>query len=276
MTFSTGYNHRLIADRLLCRADDLRDIPISDLTGKEHKNVMRDIRDMIVRFEEHNSAGSDLSRPQEADSNLNWHCETEHYIDAQGKAREMYRLDKNTTVCLVSGYDPVPRMRIIQRLDSLENGSIPAPQAVSYLDAKIKIGQAAREWLRMSDTSSIRMLESIAISEGVSPTFLPKYVDETLTRSLTDLLKDHGATISRNVAYAVMDEIGLTEMMSRTSTKGKNGVSRFRSLTKAGLEYGRNETSPENPRQTQVQLFVDRFPVLLDRVMAHLSKGGAA
>ena len=27
MTYSTGYNHRLIADRLLCRADDLRDIP---------------------------------------------------------------------------------------------------------------------------------------------------------------------------------------------------------------------------------------------------------
>ena len=42
--------------------------------------MMRDIRSMIKRME--------------AAPSLDWHCETETYIDAQGKARQMYRLDR--------------------------------------------------------------------------------------------------------------------------------------------------------------------------------------
>ena len=79
---------------------------IAELTGKQHAHIMRDIRAMIERLE--------------ADPNLDWHCETEAYLDEQGKVREMYRLDKDTTMCLVTGYDPIPRMRIIHRWQELE------------------------------------------------------------------------------------------------------------------------------------------------------------
>jgi Rha family phage regulatory protein len=86
---------------------------IAELTGKLHKNVMRDIRSMIERFEAHNSESSNLSR-------LTWNCSAEHYKDEQGKDREYYRLDRDTTYCLVAGYDPVARMRIIKRWQELE------------------------------------------------------------------------------------------------------------------------------------------------------------
>ena len=95
---------------------------LAELTGKQHSNVMRDIRNMIDSFE--------------ADSNLNWHCESDSYIDSQGKVREMYRLDKNTTLCLVSGYEPVLRMRIIQRLDDLDQGKLSTP-SINYDAAKV-------------------------------------------------------------------------------------------------------------------------------------------
>jgi len=41
-------------------------------------------------------------------------------------------------------------------------------------------------------------------------------------------------------------------------------------LTEEGLQYGRNETSPNNPRETQPLFFVNRFPELLTRLEAHL------
>ena len=81
---------------------------VADLTGKRHADVMRDIRVMTERLE--------------ADANLRWHCETETYVDAQGKLRECYRMDRDTTLTLVTGYDPVARMRVIQRWQDLEQG----------------------------------------------------------------------------------------------------------------------------------------------------------
>lgn len=80
---------------------------IAELTGKQHAHVMRDIRAMIDRLS--------------ADPNLDWRCEAETYPDEQGKSREMYRMDKDTTLTLVSGYDAVLRFRIIKRWQELES-----------------------------------------------------------------------------------------------------------------------------------------------------------
>lgn len=91
---------------------------IAELTGKRHADVMRDIRVMAERLK--------------ADADLRWHCETETYMDEQGKPREMYRLDKDTTLTLVAGYDAVLRFRIIKRWQELETAqqtALPPPKA---------------------------------------------------------------------------------------------------------------------------------------------------
>jgi len=98
---------------------------IADLTGKQHAHIMRDIRAIIDRLK--------------ADPNLDWHCETETYSDEQGKSREMYRMDKDTTLTLVSGYDAVLRFRIIKRWQELE---ATPPQT---FDLATMTGQALRE-----------------------------------------------------------------------------------------------------------------------------------
>ncbi len=84
---------------------------VAELTRKRHSDVMRDIRNMIDRIS--------------ADADLRWHCETVTYTDEQGKPREMYRLDKDTTLTLVSGYDAVLRFRIIKRWQELEAAKEP-------------------------------------------------------------------------------------------------------------------------------------------------------
>jgi prophage antirepressor-like protein len=139
------------------------------------------------------------------------------------------------------------------------------------LEAKLRIGQAAIEWLRMSDTSKIRLLSDIAASENVPTPFLPSYVHEGLTRSLTALLREHGSKLSAIAANLALTDAGVLEELDRPSSKG--GTKKFRSLTDKGLQYGRNETSPKNVRETQPMYYAAKFPELLAIIERH-AKGG--
>lgn len=80
-------------------------IEIAKLTGKTHKNILRDVRAMTKSL---------------TGSNLSWFCESASYTDKKGESREMYLLDKDTTLTLLSGYDVVARHKIIQRWTQLE------------------------------------------------------------------------------------------------------------------------------------------------------------
>ncbi|PQJ96166.1 phage antirepressor N-terminal domain-containing protein [Chromatium okenii] len=134
----------------------------------------------------------------------------------------------------------------------------------------IYIAEAAARMLRMSDTSKIRMLTKIAESEHISPAFLPDYVDEPLVRAITPLLKEIEHPLGHRVAKIVnpaLEAMGILEHLSRKSTG--NTIKWFWSLTEEGLQYGRNETSPNNPRETQPLFFVERFPELLKRLEAY-------
>lgn len=94
---------------------------IADLTGKEHKIVMRDIRNLIDQLGENNGYIFVLVE----------------YTDAKGEKRPMYELDKKSCLLLASGYNVVLRSKIIDRweeLEAKERRNVPAlPQ--TYLEA---------------------------------------------------------------------------------------------------------------------------------------------
>lgn len=94
---------------------------IADLTGKEHKIVMRDIRNLIEQLGENNGYIFVLVE----------------YTDAKGEKRPMYELDKKSCLLLASGYNVVLRSKIIDRweeLESKERRNVPVlPQ--TYLEA---------------------------------------------------------------------------------------------------------------------------------------------
>lgn len=75
-------------------------LEIAELTGKEHKNVMADIRRMLVEIQ---------SAEKLAD-----------YRDGLGRTQPCLMLDKEETICLVSGYSAQLRIRIIRRWQELE------------------------------------------------------------------------------------------------------------------------------------------------------------
>lgn len=79
-------------------------VEIAELTGKEHRNVLRDIRNMA---EELNALKTEL-------------VGEEVYKDAKGESRVMYRLDRKHTFILVAGYSAHLRAKCYDRIQALE------------------------------------------------------------------------------------------------------------------------------------------------------------
>jgi phage regulator Rha-like protein len=82
---------------------------IAELTGKNHADVMRDIRNMLEKLE--------VSQSKFAST----------YQDAQNKTRECFNLDRYHTEILVTGYDVKRRAAVIKRWYDLETSqALPA------------------------------------------------------------------------------------------------------------------------------------------------------
>ena len=97
---------------------------IAELTGKEHKNVLADIRKMLVEIQ---------SAEKPAD-----------YKDGRGRTQPCLLLTKEETLCLVAGYSAALRMAIIKRWQELESQQGPQiPQ--TYAAALLEAGRLALE-----------------------------------------------------------------------------------------------------------------------------------
>lgn len=108
---------------------------IAELTGKQHAHVMRDIRKMLEAL------GKDVSSFGSI------------FKDAYGRDQQEYRLDRELTLTLVSGYDIPLRHRVVTRLAELE--AKPAVDPMQVLS-----DPAAMRGLLLTYTEKVLTLES--------------------------------------------------------------------------------------------------------------------
>lgn len=104
---------------------------IAELTGKQHKHVLADIRKML---------GDLKIQPAEFSA---------RYLDAKGEARECFNLPKRESLILVSGYSVDLRARIIDRWEALESGKAEPIGAPPRGVNPALIGREARLQFRM-------------------------------------------------------------------------------------------------------------------------------
>lgn len=122
---------------------------IADLTGKEHKNVIRDIRTMLDDLK---ADGSDLSHVQEDK-------------DARGYTA-CFNLPKRETLILVSGYSTELRARIIDRWQELEaKAAQPQPVALTQAEQDIRVAVLLADALNVAPSGRITML-SVALKHS--------------------------------------------------------------------------------------------------------------
>jgi Rha family phage regulatory protein len=225
---------------------------IAEQFGRRHDNVLRTIKEL--------TEGGTLGALE---------IEGTSYIDSQNKLRPMYTLtERGFLIAMPFIGGSKAREGQVRLVDAFMAGRQAAnDQAVRPVSIEVEIAEAAARMLRMSDTSKARMLGIIAESKGVDPKFLPSYVQEDLTKALSDLLKEHGSALSARAANLLLIDWGILEELERRSTGTQ--VKKFKSITNTGLEYGRNETSMQNPNETQPRYYVSKFPELLALIEQH-------
>ena len=232
---------------------------IAELTGKEHRNVMRDIRAML--------------RDLYDDAGMLGFEHTE--INTQnGVAYPIFMLPKRETLILVSGYSTELRARIIDRWQELESKvAQPQPVALTQAEQDIRIAVLLADALNVAPSGRITML-GVALKHS-APHMLaalpahaidaPAQADAPQssepTASLTALLKQHGSSRSAASVNMLLQHMGLLEQQTRKSTKGE--IKRYWSITADGLKWGKNVTSPTNPRETQPHWYKNTFGELL-------------
>jgi Rha family phage regulatory protein len=118
---------------------------IAELTGKNHADVLRDIRNMLETL--------DLGQSSFADS----------YFNSQNKEQPMFRLPYDETICLLTGYDTKARMKVIKRWQELEQSNKPVLPAtyVQALEALLE-SEKQKEALLLDNELKTKTIENQA------------------------------------------------------------------------------------------------------------------
>ncbi|CAI8932995.1 phage antirepressor KilAC domain-containing protein [Pseudomonas serboccidentalis] len=142
---------------------------IAELTGKLHKNVIRDIREMLDELQKD---GSDLSHVQETK-------------DGRGYTT-LFELDKELTETLLTGYSISLRHKVIRRLNELQ-ASLEGPRVLVTLPDFSNPAAAARAW---AEQFELHQAANQALMEAAPKiAFVEKYVESTGLKGFRQVAK---------------------------------------------------------------------------------------
>jgi phage regulator Rha-like protein len=110
---------------------------IAELTGKNHSDVMRDIRNMLEGLGEDQSSFADI------------------FFDSYNRPQPCFKLPQDETICLMTGYDPKARMAVIKRWKELESGAVALTDPLANLPAEQRALVAV-----MLDNASIKRVQA--------------------------------------------------------------------------------------------------------------------
>ena len=151
--------------------ETMTSLQVAEVTGKEHSNVMRDIRNLLKQ-----GVGQ-------------FNFEESSYKNTQNKEQPMYILTKKGCLILASGYDAVLREKIIDRWEKLERGQ-QKQLPTDYI--------TALEALIMSEKEKAELTTTVDIQAQQIGELKPKadYTDTILKNkglvTVTQIAKDYG------------------------------------------------------------------------------------
>lgn len=233
-------------NELIANDVKMTSLDLAELTGKLHKNVMADIR------KESEELGEEIAQLI---------FQPGSYIDKNNQERPCYEFGKEGAMQLALKYDAKVRYKVIKKIEELESSKIKPVENIRAFEMHLIGVDYTSRILRVDDTSKIKMLEVAHKHHGVPTDHLPKYIEEEVTKSLTELLKEHEVGLSTAKMNTKLIEFGLLEIKERPSSKGK--TKEFKSITEKGLVYGKNLISPNNAKETQPHYYPSKFKELL-------------
>jgi len=185
-------------------------------------------------------------------------------IYVEGNKTSDYKLSPEFAkkICMTSATNRGEQARnYFIEIEKKYNGQSQTTKALPQVEVDLIAAKYASEILRPSEASKIRMLTTVCRNHNVNTNFLPAYTEESLTRSATELLGEHGKPMSTITLNKRLLKLGILEEQHRNG-RG-NTVHKFKALTDAGLAYGKNMVSPQNEREVQVHYYPEKFKELL-------------
>lgn len=166
---------------------------IAALTGKLHKNVLRDIEAIINELE-----GSDLSH----------HCKSSTYKTKQGKTAKEYLLDYEYTMTLITGYSIKLRNAVIKRWQELEKMS--SEVTLDRLLEERRQGKIHRR----KETDVIKVFIQYAKDQGGTPKGCDRYYTNltiATNKALFDVVNGKPKNMRDHMDSAQLFQVGVAD-----------------------------------------------------------------
>lgn len=201
--------------------ESISSLEIAEITGKDHKNVLRDIRAMVE------SGGSQV--------------ELSEYMDERGKKNPCYLLNKRQAHALTMRYDKPSAVAIAAFFDDLEDRikGFEVPQTMGEA-----LRYAADLWDQKEKTKKalIEAERKNAVLMHVSKTYTATEIAKELglrsAQELNEILQEKGIQYKQNgtwVPYADYSEQGYFEIKQTVLDNGH--VEYFRRITQDGRRF---------------------------------------
>lgn len=112
---------------LITTAQTMSSLEIAALTGKNHADVLRDVRKMLLELEVDESRFAGV------------------YLGGNGEQRKLFNLDREHTDCLLTGYSAKARMLVIKRWHELESQQVAVFKIPSTLSGALMLAAQQAE-----------------------------------------------------------------------------------------------------------------------------------
>lgn len=205
---------------------------IAEVTGKEHKIVMRDIRNLIDQLGKNNGYIFVLVE----------------YTDLKGEKRPMYKLDKKSCLLLSSGYSVVLRSKIIDRWEELEkekrSGNFVIPSTFSealMLAAKQAEEIEEKNKLLLEQTPKVEFYNAVTGSENtIDMRTVATVLNMGIGRNkIFEVLRDKRVLDRKNMPYQKYIDLGYFRTVETQYTKsdGTNCINIKTVVFQKGLDF---------------------------------------
>lgn len=199
----------------LTTVTQMTSLEVAEITGKEHKSVLRDIRDEIEKLESQRIFTEHIFVPSE-------------YQDRTGRTLPMYVLTREGVLQLAARYDAVVRFKLIEKVSQPAKVLSPVQQLLAQaqilveMDSRVgAVEQGVRRLehnCRRTITSNQLTVIAYANMKGIKPN---EYNSSVVGRKATKLCKERNILIGKVVdsryglintyPEEILDEIFLSE-----------------------------------------------------------------
>ena len=180
--------------------------------------------------------------------------------------RDLYRLVMKSKLPAAEQFEEWVVSQVLPSIRKTGSFTAQGPNN-SKIVGELAILECFDRLLKPAPSSKMMMLAQIAANNGLDAKFLPGYAIDAApdatggssmpTKAVTALIKENGISSTAAAFNRALAAHGFLKTLTRLNSKRE--TVEFWGVTDKGLQYGKNLTSPQCPRETQPHWYVDRF-----------------